>query len=111
MQTAPQARQALEHLQENLGLQAPLDLIISIYDFAIQACAQRDKDKVSKALVELMASLNFEYRETAGDLFRLYEFCIRRARCGDFDAVNRILADLRGAWNSASRQLPAKAAS
>jgi len=110
MNSASQSARTAVGLQEDLGLEAPLDLIVSIYDFALQACAQRDKDKVSRALVELMASLNFEYRETAGDLFRLYEFCIRRARCGDFDAVNRILADLRGAWDAASRQQSAKVA-
>jgi len=83
---------------------SPLDLVLKAYDVALEGCHEHDADKVGKAVVELIASLNFEYRDVAMGLFRLYDYCLRRARAGDFQAVATILAELRETWAQVERQ-------
>jgi len=76
----------------------PMGLILKLYDLGITGCRQTDRDRVSRVLVELIAALNFEYREIAQGLFRLYEYCMRTTKEGRFEHVESILADLRQAW-------------
>lgn len=82
----------------------PLQLLIKVYDVAIIGCKARDMERVSKALVELISALRFEYGEIAQDLFRLYQFCLDNIKKEDYDAPLKILSDLRETWVTVSKQ-------
>lgn len=89
--------------EEQLAGLSPVQLLVKIYDAAIAGCTQRDRDRLSRALVELIAALNFEYRDTAVGFFRLYNYCLRQTKAGNFDAIKPILCDLRDAWCQAEK--------
>ncbi len=86
------------YVEENLHGLNPVQLLIKLYDVAIASCARRDQGQLSRALVELIAALDFEHRDTALGLFRLYNYCLRQAKTGQFDAVQPILCELRDVW-------------
>jgi len=86
------------YITEQVNAMTPMELLLKLYDVAIASCAQRDKERLSRALIELIAALNFDYREIAVGLFRLYNYCLRNARMGHFDLVKPILTELRDAW-------------
>jgi len=77
---------------------SPIELVLKTYDLALEGCDMKDADMVSKALVELIAALDFEYRDVAMGLFRLYEYCLRVVKVGDFENVRIVLAELRETW-------------
>jgi len=108
MAVSPQAsRQYVE--QELAGL-SPVQLLIKVYDVAIASCAQKDSQRLSRALVQLIAALNFEHQEMALGAFRLYNYCLRQAKIGRFDAAKPILVGLRDAWVEAEEKMRAEAA-
>ena len=86
------------YITEQVNTMTPMELLLKLYDVAIASCAQRDKERLSRALVELIAALNFDYQEIAVTLFRLYNYCLRNARVGHFDLVKPVLTELRDAW-------------
>lgn len=87
-------------MQEVMGAR-PEQLTLFLYDHAVQGCKKRDEERASRALAQLIDSLNFEYEEVAAGLFRLYEYSIRRIKVGDFDVPLQILSELRDSWAQA----------
>jgi len=92
----PQAGKA--YLEKQLAGMSPAELLLKVYDVAIVSCRQGDSQRLSRALVELISALNFEQRETAVGLFRMYNYCLTNAKKGRFDLVEPILQDLRDTW-------------
>lgn len=76
-------------------------IILKMYDLFIIANSKGDVNKMSRVLVELMSSLNFEYEETATRLYRLYEYCQRAVFQRKFDEALKIIKDLRETWAQA----------
>ena len=98
----PQRNQQFQAYQRNhiLGM-SPMELVVKVYDVAILGCNTRDADKVSKALIELIAALRFDdTEEVATGLFRLYQYSMDMAKQGKFDEAKEVLADLRDTWVS-----------
>ena len=87
-------------MQEVMGAR-PEQLTLFLYDHAVQGCKKRDEERASRALAQLIDSLNFEYEEVAAGLFRLYEYAMRRVKAGDFDVPLQILSELRDSWAQA----------
>ena len=50
--------------QEILSMN-PAQVISKTYELGIQACREKDSEKVSRVLVELINALNFDQREVA----------------------------------------------
>jgi len=71
---------------------------LPLYQRGIAGCLHRDAHEASEALIELILTLNFEYEDAAGELFSLYDLCLRKVKAGRFDVVGQILHDLRAAW-------------
>jgi flagellin-specific chaperone FliS len=94
---------ARKYLEEDIYTMSPVQLLVKVYDIAIDACQRQDKRLASKALVELISALNFEYEEIAGRFFQLYKFCMSRVKAGKFDEARKVLQDLRNAWVEASK--------
>jgi flagellin-specific chaperone FliS len=76
-------------------------IILKMYDLFIVSCKKKDVQKMSKVLIELMGSLNFDYEETATRLYRLYEYCQRCIFQKKFDEALHIIQELRNAWAKA----------
>jgi len=83
----------------------PEQLLIMLYDFAIVNCQKKDIDKVSRALTELIGTLNFEYEDIALNLFRLYQYCLDLVKKQSFDDACAILKELRDTWEMAFTNL------
>jgi len=103
MSYAQQAVNPVQYKAQEVMGARPEQLTLFLYDHAVQGCKKRDEVRASKALVQLIDSLNFEYEEVAAGLFRLYEYSIRRIKAGDFDMPLRILTELRDTWAQAVR--------
>lgn len=80
---------------------SPVELILKIYDVAIVSCKRKDAEKANRAITELIASLNFDYKDISLSLFKLYHYCQYEIRRGNFDRAVEILKELRDAWATA----------
>lgn len=76
-------------------------IILKMYDLFIVSCKRKDVQKMSRVLIELMGSLNFEYEETSTRLYRLYEYCQRCIFQQKFDEALYIVTELRNTWAQA----------
>ena len=94
-----------QYVEDQLAGLSPVQLLIRVYDVAIVSCARGDRQRLRQALVELIASLNFEYREISLGSFRLYNYCLRQTQMGRFDEVKTILTGLRDAWVQAEPKM------
>ena len=100
----PQAlEKSLQSGRDDVYGLSPVQLVLKAYGIGIEGCGEADPNKVSKALVELISALNFEYRDVAMGMFRLYDYCLRRIKAGDFEAVQSILEELRQTWSKVEK--------
>ena len=95
--TMPRRGQA--YIKDQLAGLSSVELLIKVYDVAIASCKAGDAQRLSRALVELVGALNFEHREIAVGLFRMYNYCLRNAKQGRFDLVEPVLMELRDVWS------------
>ncbi len=80
---------------------SPVALILKLYDYIIVNSKRRDLSNVNAGLTQLIAALNFDYKEVALGLFRLYIYCQAQARKGNFEEVEKLIGKLRSAWAQA----------
>ncbi len=76
-------------------------MLLQLYDFAVAGCVAKDARKATAAIVELIAALNFDYEEIASGLYRLYDYALREIRAKRFESAQKVLSDLRDAWQKA----------
>jgi flagellar protein FliS len=98
--------QGRQYLEEQIGGLSPTELVVKLYDIGIASCVRKDRVRLSRVLVELISALNFEYRDISVGLFKLYNYCMRLAKEGDFDAVQPVLEELREAWSQVAKSQP-----
>jgi hypothetical protein len=98
-----------QYIEDQLSGLSPVQLLIRVYDVAIVSCVRKDRQRLRQALIELINSLNFEYREISLGSFRLYNYCLRQLQVGRYDEVKRILTGLRDVWVQAEPKLRAAA--
>lgn len=73
-------------------------IILKMYDLFIVSAKRKDVNKMSKVLIELMGSLNFEVGDLSTRLYRLYEYCQRCIFQKKFDEAVHIIKELRETW-------------
>lgn len=86
---------------EHLSNLSPVQVVQKLYDIAILGCKKQQYGLAQRAVTELMMALNFEHRELALGLFRLYDYvkhCIRKNEVHEAIAV---LEELRATWTKA----------
>jgi flagellin-specific chaperone FliS len=95
-------KNAFEGYKKNeiMGL-APVQLISKLYDYVIVNSKRHDLSKVNAGLTQLIAALNFDYKEISLGFFRLYRYCQSEARKGNFEEVGNIIGELRSSWAEA----------
>ena len=79
----------------------PVQLILKVYDYVIVNCRKRDYEKVNAGLTQLIASLNFDYKEVSLGFFRIYRYCQTESKKGNYEEIERHISELRTAWAQA----------
>lgn len=79
----------------------PVQLILRVFDYVIVNCKKHDAEKVNAGLTQLIASLNFDYRDISLGFFRIYRYCQNQTGKGNFDEVEKHITELRSAWAEA----------
>lgn len=88
----------IKYQQQAVKNSSPAELIGKLYDFALQACHKKEKEKVRESFSLLIKSLNFDY-EISDDLYGLYEYCQRQAEKDNFEEICELIEPVREAWN------------
>lgn len=97
---------AQRYQEDQVNTMSPIQLLVKVYDIAIESCQRQDSRRASKAIVELISALNFEYEETANRFYGIYEFCMREIKAGKYDVAIELLQTLRDGWAEAAAQNP-----
>ena len=79
----------------------PAQLILKLYDYVIVNSRRKEMSKVNAGLTQLIAALNFDYKEISLGFFRLYKYCQSEARKGNFTEVENVIGELRTSWAEA----------
>ena len=87
------------HKDEIMGAD-PVRLIAMVYDFAIEACEQKDFNRAMKTLSMLRNTLDHDYSEIAVGLFGLFQWCLECIRREDYDDALVTLRELRESWGN-----------
>ncbi len=89
--------------QKILGA-SPSQLVAYIYDAAIVACVKRDKEKVLRAIQELINSLDFDKgKSVTGIFYQMYRSLQEQIIMDNFDEVKSVLTEIRRTWAKAMK--------
>lgn len=90
-----------QYLEQEVLSWSKEKVILKMYDLFVVSAKKKDISKMNRVLAELMASLNFDYEDTATRLYRLYEYVQRLVFQKRYDDAVFIIQELRSAWNQA----------
>lgn len=90
-----------EYQYQQIMSMSPEQLILKIYDIAIVSVKKGEQQRATRAVAELIGSLNFDYQEMALGLFRLYRYVQDKIRQNEKEEAIMILEELRSAWATA----------
>jgi len=79
----------------------PVQVIDKLYSLAINACKKHDAVLARKVINELIAGLNYDYKDISVGLFRLYQYCKHCIRQDKMDDAIVVLEELRATWAQA----------
>lgn len=88
------------YLLQQVKSAGPEKLISLLYDIGSKSCRAKDRQKAAKVLVELIASLNFEYKEIAIGFFDLYRYAMDEVNKGGFENALNVFEELNDVWKS-----------
>lgn len=97
------ATQADPYLVQKIMSASPDQLISYIYDAGIAACKRKEREKASKAVLALMKSLNFDYKEIATTFYNVYRYLNRLISKGKFEEAKDVFVDLKQTWSKAMK--------
>ncbi len=89
------------YLQQQVLTATPEKLILILYDLGLKWCRAKESAKASRVFVELIAALDFDYREMATGYFDLYRYSLDEVHRGRFENAIMVLEGLREVWESA----------
>ena len=95
-----------KYLLQQVNSAGPEKLISLLYDIGSKSCRAKDRQKAAKVLVELIAALNFDYKEIATDFFDLYRYALDEVNKGGFENALRVFEELNDVWKSAVMKNP-----
>jgi flagellin-specific chaperone FliS len=96
-----------EYRQQDVMGASPVRLVVMAYDVAITACEQKDFTRATRAVSLLRDALNFDYKDAALGLFRLYQWCLECIRHDDYASALVTLRELREAWATVEKRYQA----
>ena len=85
-------------------------LLLKVYDFAITNCRLHNLEKTNKAIGQLISALKFndedpEVNNFSMGIYRLYRYCQDQMRKKNYEAVEKILTELRESWTQTFKKL------
>ena len=86
----------------------PPRLTLMLFDHILACIRRQEAMKAKQGIVELMGSLDLEYLEISGPLYRLYEYCLDIVREEKFDEAERLLVEVRDAWEQVVKKVEAE---
>ena len=86
------------YVNEQLNSMSPMQVLFKLYDICIEACAREDRKRASRAVIEMISALDFEYEEMASRFLRVYRSALVRVNKRDFDGARAAIQSLRDAW-------------
>ena len=95
-----------KYLLQQVNSASPEKLISLLYDIGSKSCRAKDRQKAAKVLVELIAALNFEYKEIATGFFDLYRYALDEVCKGRFESALIVFEELSDVWKSAVMKNP-----
>ncbi len=99
--TMPRPNAHWQYREQQILSATPMQLLLMVYEQAVVSCEARDSLRAGRAITELIGALNFDAGEIAGDLFRLYEYCLFEIRRNRFAEASAVLRRLKQAWEDA----------
>lgn len=91
------------YMTQKIMSATPNQLVSYIYDAILAACGQKDRLRAQRGLLGLIKSLRFEYEEIASPMMKLYRYCLKQVRAGEFDEVAKLIGECRLAWVDAMK--------
>ncbi len=91
------------YLKQKITSASAEQLISYVYDVVIAACHRQDQEKALRGLMNLVSSLNFDYKEIAVPMYQLYQYCLEQVRKKKFDEVGELISGLKTAWAEAMK--------
>jgi len=76
----------------------PVQVIHRLYSYAILGCKKEDPVLAQRALNELILALDFDHKDIAMGLFRLYNYCKGCIQEHKYPQAIEILEELRATW-------------
>ena len=99
--SSPARNAVAAYRKEEYSNLSPVQVIYKLYEVAIRACKNDDRELSRKAINELIVGLNFEYEDMALRLYRLYDYSKRCIHQGNTSQAVEVLEELRSAWGQA----------
>ena len=111
----PYARQARNYREHDILNADPVKLVVLTSDAAIAPCHRKDLGTATRAIHELIKSLDFDQGDLPVRLLALYQWTSDECRSGRWDSAAEVLLELRSTWSELQKQtmagpLPAVAA-
>ncbi len=95
-----------QYLLQQVNSAGPEKLVSLLYDLGSKSCRAKDRQKAGKVLVELIAALNFEYKEIATGFFDLYRYAMDEVNKEKFENALMVFDGLNDVWKSAVMNNP-----
>jgi flagellin-specific chaperone FliS len=94
----------LQYHKDEVMSASPLRLVAMVYDFAINACEQKDLNRATKAVSVLRDVLDRDYSETVACLIGILRSCLESIRREDYDDALLTLQVLREGWGEIEKK-------
>ena len=89
------------YLTSSVVTLSPGELVLKMYDTALVALLAKDGTRAARVVSGLIDALDFQYRDVALGLFRLYRYCMEEIKRGEYETPARIMRELRDVWAEA----------
>jgi flagellin-specific chaperone FliS len=80
---------------------SPEQLILYVYDAAVNALQRQDRIRSLEAVNLLVSSLRYEHRDLAMSFYRSYDSVQRQIMRGNYGLAQTILREMRETWREA----------
>lgn len=86
------------YLEQEVLLWSPEKITLKTFDLFIVSAKRGDAKRMNRILNELIGALNFDEKDMATRLFRLYEYCQTCVQNRRYDNAIEVIQGLRDSW-------------
>ena len=74
-------------------------VVMRLYEIGVQSCEERDKEKATRVVKELIGALDFNYPEVANTFYQLYLYVVKMLEEDNYRSASEILIEIRDTWD------------